>query len=135
LTRDGTGHLLRDAALLQRGTEDLLAVARGTTGTYPDTDCTLGTRFQIASVCKQFTAAALLLLVDRGVLSVDDAVHRWLDGCPASWNSITVHHLLTHTAGLVHWRHIPDLDLTTPIAAAYLPRRPSAQRARRALLL
>lgn len=107
----------RGAALLQRGTEDLLAIARGTTGTYPDTDCTLGTRFQIASVSKQFTAAALLLLVDRGVLSVDDAVHRWLDGCPASWNSITVHHLLTHTAGLVHWRHIPDLDLTAPIAA------------------
>lgn len=94
-----------------------MAATGGTTGTDPDADCTLGTRFQIASVSKQFTAAALLLLADRGVLSVDDAVHRWLDGCPASWNSITVHHLLTHTAGLVHWRHIPELDLATPIAA------------------
>jgi CubicO group peptidase (beta-lactamase class C family) len=38
--------------------------------------------------------------------------------CPASWNSITVHHhLLTHTAGLAHWRHIPELCLTTPVAA------------------
>lgn len=94
-----------------------MAAVGGTTGADPDADCRLGTRFQIASVSKQFTAAALLLLADRGVLSVDDAVHRWLDGCPASWNSITVHHLLTHTAGLVHWPHIPELDLTTPIAA------------------
>ena len=30
---------------------------------------------------------------------------------------MTVHHLLTHTAGLVHWPHIPELDLTTPLAA------------------
>lgn len=94
-----------------------MAVAGGTTGTDPDTDCTPGTRFQIASVSKQFTAAALLLLADRGIVAVDDAVHRWIDGCPASWNSMTVHHLLTHTAGLVHWPHIPELDLTTPLAA------------------
>jgi CubicO group peptidase (beta-lactamase class C family) len=94
-----------------------MAAAGGTTGADPDTDCTLGTRFQIASVSKQFTAAALLLLADRSVLSVDDAVHRWLDGCPASWGSITVHNLLTHTAGLVHWQQIPELDLTTPITA------------------
>lgn len=95
-----------------------MAFAGGTTGTDPDSDCTLGTRFQIASVSRQFTAAALLLLADRGVLSVGDAVHRWVDGCPASWDSITVHHLLTRTAGLVHWRHIPELDLTSPVAAS-----------------
>jgi hypothetical protein len=43
---------LRGAALLQRGAEDLVAIARGTTGTGPETDCSLGTRFQIASVTK-----------------------------------------------------------------------------------
>jgi CubicO group peptidase (beta-lactamase class C family) len=74
--------ILSGVALLQRGGEDLVAVAGGTTGTGPDTECTLGTRFQIASVSKQFTAAAVLLLCDRGVLSTDDPVCRWLDGCP-----------------------------------------------------
>jgi CubicO group peptidase (beta-lactamase class C family) len=107
----------RGVALLQRGAEDLMAVAAGTTGTDPDAACTLGTRFQIASVSKQFTAAAVLLLADRGLLSAGDPVHRWLDGCPASWNTMTVHHLLTHTAGLVHWPQLPGLDLATPIAA------------------
>jgi CubicO group peptidase (beta-lactamase class C family) len=61
--------ILSGVALLQRGGEDLVAVAGGTTGTGPDTECTLGTRFQIASVSKQFTAAAVLLLCDRGILS------------------------------------------------------------------
>ena len=107
----------RGAVLLQRGDEDLIAAADGTTGTAPDAACTLGTRFQIASVSKQFTAAAILLLADRGRLSVDDAVHRWLDGCPPGWNSMTIGHLLSHTAGLVHWLDLPGLDLTRPIAA------------------
>jgi CubicO group peptidase (beta-lactamase class C family) len=109
---------LRGAVLLQRGTEDLVAVARGTTGTGPDTDCSLGTRFQIASVTKQFTAAAVLLLADRGVLSVHDPVSRWLDGCPAAWDPITVHHLLSHSAGLVHWPGLPELDVTRPVATS-----------------
>jgi CubicO group peptidase (beta-lactamase class C family) len=109
---------LRGAALLQRGGEDLVAIARGTTGTGPGTMCSLGTRFQIASVTKQFTAAAVLLLADRGVLSVDDPVGRWLDGCPAAWDPITVHHLLTHSAGLVHWPGLPGLDVTKPVTTS-----------------
>jgi CubicO group peptidase (beta-lactamase class C family) len=111
---------LHGAALLQRGTEDLVAVAGRTTGSDPDTDCTLGTRFQIASVSKQFTAAAVLLLADRGVLSVDDPVRNWLDGCPAAWEPVTVHHLLSHSSGLVHWHALPGLDLTRPAAASEL---------------
>jgi CubicO group peptidase (beta-lactamase class C family) len=107
----------RGAVLLQRGAEDLLAAAGGTTGAAPDADCTLSTRFQIASVSKQYTAAAILLLAERRRLSVDDAVGRWLDGCPASWDSMTVGHLLSHTAGLVHWTDLPGLDLSRPMAA------------------
>ena len=105
---------LRGVVLLQRGDTDLIAFAGGTTGTDPDADCTLGTRFQIASVSKQFAAAAVLTLAERGALSVDDTVGRWIGGCPASWDSITVHHLLTHTAGLPHWRDMPELDPTAP---------------------
>jgi CubicO group peptidase (beta-lactamase class C family) len=109
---------LRGAALLQRGAEDLVAVACGTTGTGRDTNCSLGTRFQIASVTKQFTAAAVLLLADRGVLSVSDPIGGWLDGCPAAWDPITVHHLLSHSAGLVHWLGLPGLDVTRPVPAS-----------------
>jgi CubicO group peptidase (beta-lactamase class C family) len=111
---------LHGAALLQHGTEDLVAVTGGTAGSDPDTDCTLRTRFQIASVSKQFTAAAVLLLADRGVLSVRDPVRDWLNDCPADWEPVTVHQLLSHTSGLVHWDALPALDLTRPAASSDL---------------
>lgn len=77
--------------------------------------CTRDTRFQIASVSKQFTAAAVLVLADRGVVSLDDRIERWFGDCRDDWRAITVHHLLTHTAGLGHWRDFPDLDLHRPL--------------------
>ncbi len=108
---------LRGVALVQRGPEDLVTFSGGTAGTEPGSACTLGTRFQIGSVSKQFTAAAVLSLADQGVLSVDDRVGRWIGGCPASWDALTVHHLLTHTAGLPHWWDISGLDPTVPLTA------------------
>ncbi|GHJ43480.1 serine hydrolase [Catellatospora sp. TT07R-123] len=76
---------------------------------------TPGTRFQIASVSKQFTAAAVLLLAQRGLLRLDDRIGRWIDGCPASWDGITLHHLLAHTSGLGHWNEYPMIDLFRPL--------------------
>jgi CubicO group peptidase (beta-lactamase class C family) len=107
----------RGVALVQRGAEDLVAVAGGTTGSDPDVMCGPGTRFQVASVSKSFAAAAVLRLADQGALSVGDPVGRWLADCPAAWDAITVHHLLSHTAGLVHWDGLPGLDMAGPIPA------------------
>lgn len=78
------------------------------------------TTFQIASVSKQLTAAAILLLQEQGALSVHDPLERWLPGCSAAWQSITVHHLLTHTSGIGHWRDFPHLSLYHPMARADL---------------
>jgi CubicO group peptidase (beta-lactamase class C family) len=58
------------------------------------------TRFNIASMTKQFTAAAILLLEDRGKLETDDLVKKYLTDAPASWDKITIYHLLTHTSGI-----------------------------------
>ena len=73
--------------------------------------CGPGTRFQLASVSKQFTAAATMLLVEQGVLSVTDPIGRWIKPTPPSWHAITVHQLLTHTSGLGHWPEYPDVNL------------------------
>src|SRR5215813_15297371 len=54
------------------------------------------TRFNIASMTKQFTAASILLLEDRGKLKTDDFVKKYLPDAPASWDKITMYHLLTH---------------------------------------
>lgn len=80
--------------------------------------CTPETRFQIASVSKHFTAAAVLLLASQSQLSLQDPVSRWFDGCPREWQAITLHHLLTHTSGLAHLDGLPALDLYRPIDPA-----------------
>lgn len=73
--------------------------------------CSPRTRYQIASISKQMTAAAVLLLARRGALALDDSIDRWVGGCPDSWRGITLHHLLTHTSGLGHWPEHPMIDL------------------------
>ena len=65
------------------------------------------TRFELASVSKQFTAAAILQLADSGKLNVDDLVSKYYPASPPSWKGMTIHHLLTHTSGLPEneWEH------------------------------
>lgn len=89
--------------LLVRGDEILTeSVAPGTTAR---------TRYQIASVSKQFTAAAVLLLAQRGALALDDSIGRRVGGCPPAWRDITLHHLLSNSSGLGHWDEYPMIDL------------------------
>jgi CubicO group peptidase (beta-lactamase class C family) len=76
--------------------------------------CSPDTRFQIASVSKQFTAAVVMLLVEDGALDLDDPISRLLHGCSPQWRELTVHELLSHTSGLEHWNGIPDFDVSRP---------------------
>lgn len=59
----------------------------------------VATIFQSGSVGKQFTAVAVMLLVQDGKLSLDDRLSRWWR-VPPAWQRTTVRHLLTHTSGL-----------------------------------
>ena len=61
---------------------------------------TADSRFEIASLTKQFTAVAILQLVEAGKISVDDPISKYYPQAPAAWNGITVEELLTHTSGL-----------------------------------
>ena len=56
--------------------------------------------FHVASVSKQFTAAAIMLLARDGKLSVDDDIRKYLPEIPDYGTPITIRHLLTHTSGL-----------------------------------
>src|SRR5262245_42878300 len=59
-----------------------------------NTACTPATNFRIASVSKQFTATAVMLLVDRGKLSLDDPITKFFPGFPDYGKKITVKQLL-----------------------------------------
>lgn len=54
--------------------------------------------FELASVSKQFTAAAVMLLIKRGLLSLEDELLKFFPENP--YKGITIYHLLTHTSGL-----------------------------------
>lgn len=70
--------------------------ADGTKGT-PNTP---ETAFLLYSNTKQFTAAAVLMLRDRGKLDLGDPIARHLPDCPPEWGPVTLHHLLSHTSGI-----------------------------------
>ena len=58
------------------------------------------TVYEVASINKQFTAAAILKLESTGKLKVSDSLHKYLPDVPPDKRGITIHHLLTHSSGL-----------------------------------
>ncbi len=63
--------------------------------------------FRIASLTKQFTAVAVMILAERGALSIDDPIERYFDRWPHRSQLVTVRSLLNHTSGV--WRHDSEL--------------------------
>ncbi len=60
----------------------------------------LQSSFAIASLTKVFTAAAVMKLVDRGLLTLDESVTQKLTNLPSAWSAVTVRHCLDHMSGL-----------------------------------
>jgi CubicO group peptidase (beta-lactamase class C family) len=56
--------------------------------------------FELASVTKQFTAAAIMMLVEEGKVQLDASITTYIDSAPPTWSPITVRQLLTHTSGI-----------------------------------
>jgi CubicO group peptidase (beta-lactamase class C family) len=81
------------------------------------------TVFRLASVTKQFTSAAIMLLQERGKISTADSVCKYVSDCPAAWEPITIKHLLTHTSGIPSYTSFQgwmDKKSTLPITPAEL---------------
>lgn len=70
----------------------------------PATQTTL---FRIGSVTKQYTAAAIMKLVEQGKLALDDDFTKYID-YPTQGKTVTIRHLLTHTSGIKSYTDLPD---------------------------
>jgi CubicO group peptidase (beta-lactamase class C family) len=68
------------------------------------------TKFRLGSITKQFTAASILLLEERGKLKVEDPVKKYMPDAPAAWDKITIFHVLTHTSGIPSFTGFPDFE-------------------------
>jgi CubicO group peptidase (beta-lactamase class C family) len=64
------------------------------------------TNYRLASVTKQFTAAATLLLIQDGKVALDDPLKKWLPSLPSAVDSVTITHVLTHTSGIIDYEDV-----------------------------
>jgi CubicO group peptidase (beta-lactamase class C family) len=74
------------------------------------------TKFRLGSITKQFTAASILLLEERGKLNINDPVKKYMADAPAAWDKVTIYNLLTHTSGIPSFTGFPDYESTEAFA-------------------
>jgi CubicO group peptidase (beta-lactamase class C family) len=103
------------SALVARDGKVIFSKGCGMANAEWDIPNTPQTKFRLGSITKQFTAASILLLQERGKLGVQDPVCKFFDNCPDSWKEITIHHLLTHTGGVPNFTSFPDYQKTMMI--------------------
>ncbi len=72
---------------------------------------TADTVFEIGSVSKQMTAAAIMLLVEDGKIKLDAPISTYLPNTPDTWKEVTVRHLLTHSSGVKSYSSLDGFEL------------------------
>jgi CubicO group peptidase (beta-lactamase class C family) len=96
------------SVLVARGGEVLLSKGYGSANLEWNIPNSPATKFRLGSVTKQFTAASILLLEERGKLKTDDPVKKFMADAPTAWDKVTIFHLLTHTSGIPSFTGFPD---------------------------
>jgi CubicO group peptidase (beta-lactamase class C family) len=96
------------AVLVARGSDVILSKGYGSANLEWDVHNTPKTKFRLGSITKQFTAASILLLEERGKLTLDDPIKKYLPDAPKEWDRITIFNLLTHTSGIPNFTSLPD---------------------------
>ncbi len=99
---DGPGAALlvvQDGAVVYRGARGMADVELGV-------ELSADHVFRLGSITKQYTAAAILLLEERGQLSVGDPITKYLPDYPTHGHEITIEHLLTHTSGIYNYTDV-----------------------------
>lgn len=108
--RDYTGQVPGASVLVLEGGDAVFQRSYGLADLEAGVASSPTTNYRLASVSKQFTAASVLLLVEDGVLTLDDPVRRWLRTLPVAAEAITLRHLLSHTSGLIDYEDLLPPD-------------------------
>ena len=109
ITAEVLGHSFRGTVLVGVNGQIVFKKAYGLADEQWNTPNTTTTKFRIASLSKQFTAACILLLQERGRLKVQDPISQYLPRLPQPWHHITIHQLLTHTSGIPNYTDSPQI--------------------------
>ena len=97
-------HKFNGGVLIARDDAALLMSTYGFTDHTAESELTVTTPFRLASISKQFTAAAILVLVEQGRIVLDDPIVKYLHDFP--WPDVTIRYLLNQTSG------IPDIYMS-----------------------
>jgi len=100
--------VIRDGAVI-------LKKAFGLANLEDRTPATTATNYRLASVTKQFTATAIMMLSDRKLLSYDDPLTKFFPDFPPYGKRITIRHLLTHTSGMPAYEDLIPQGTTVPL--------------------
>jgi len=95
--------MFNGSVLVARGDEIILSEGYGMADAEQEIANTPQTRFPIDQMSQAFTDVAIMLLQEQGKLTVDDPICDYLDACPAAWEGVTIHHLLTHSSGIADY--------------------------------
>jgi D-alanyl-D-alanine carboxypeptidase len=85
---------------IARGGRTLIAKGYGLANVELDVRASPSTVYRIGSLTKQFTAAAIMRLVEAGKIGLDDPIEKYLPDYPVGGRRITIRHLLTHASGI-----------------------------------
>ncbi|MBA2685561.1 MAG: beta-lactamase family protein [Gemmatimonadaceae bacterium] len=96
-------HIPGMAVAIYKGGRIVFAKGYGLANVELDVPVQPATIFQSGSVGKQFTATAVMMLVEDGKIALTDSLPKYFPDAPASWRGITVRHLLNHTSGLTDY--------------------------------
>jgi len=89
-----------------RGADTIVLKAWGIADLELDVPATARSVYRIGSITKQFTAAAVMQLVEQGRAQLDDSIGTYLSPLPASWGRVTIRQLLNHTSGIPSYTDI-----------------------------
>lgn len=103
---DGPG----GALLISKGNREIYKKAFGYANLEFSVKNTPETVFEAGSVSKQFTATAVLFLVQDRKISLDDDIRKYISALPDYQKKITIKNLITHTSGVKDWRNIVGLS-------------------------
>ena len=102
------GKLAGASVAVVKGGQPLVIKAYGFADLELDVPTPPGATYEIGSVTKQFTAAAILLLAEQGKLSLDDELTKFLPDYPTTGHRVTIRRLLDHTSGIKGYTEMPE---------------------------
>jgi D-alanyl-D-alanine carboxypeptidase len=102
-----TGTTPSVSVAVTRGGNTLVAGAWGTADLEQGVSATQASVYEIGSATKQFTAAAVMQLIEQGKVKLEEPIATYLPALPEAWRAVTVHQLLNHTSGIPNYTAVP----------------------------